>query len=121
MLGRSWNYGGWCSGAAGGMMDVVDEGKRFYHFFYGLGNGIILKVLKKVKQWASAAEELPLAPGQSFFYHTALHLGPGFESVTSRFRCLPWDVQGEKFVICPATNNCVTWDKSLELPPLLYL
>ena len=32
MLGKTLNYGGWCSGSAGGMMDVVDEGKRFYHF-----------------------------------------------------------------------------------------
>ena len=33
MLGKSLNYGGDCSGAAEGMMDIVDEGKRFCHFF----------------------------------------------------------------------------------------
>lgn len=119
MLGKSLNYGGDCSGAAEGMMDIVDEGKRFCHFFFcGLWKGILLTVLKKAKQWTSAALGLPLAPGQYFFYHITLCLGPGFERVTSRFRSSLWDVQEERFVIYPATNSCMTWDKSLELVSL---
>lgn len=98
-------------------MDVEMKARDFIIFFHGLWNGINLTALKKAKQWTSAASGLPLAPGQYFSYHITLHLGPGFERVTSRFRSLLGDVQGERFVICPATNHCVTWDKSLELPP----
>lgn len=108
MLGRSLNYRVWYSGAVGGKMDAVDEGKRFYYFFYGLWNGIVLKVSKKVQQWTSAGLALLLAPEQYFFCHTTLHLGPGFERVTSRFKCLLWFIQGERLPLTtgwPGTSH----------------
>lgn len=43
------------------------KARGFIIFYCGLWNGILLTVLKKAKEWASAALEFPLAPGHISF------------------------------------------------------